>query len=69
MGYRIAKVYDNPVALKLGYEPAEPLHHRQSEVLIAALEQSKVFGIKLLRQGRVANQIDKDAGQVTSFGR
>ncbi|HWX29309.1 MAG TPA: hypothetical protein VNZ53_17940 [Steroidobacteraceae bacterium] len=69
MGNRIAEVYDNPIALKLGYEPAEPFHHRQSEVLIAALQQSKVFGIKLLRQGRVANQIDKDAGEITSLGR
>ena len=45
----IAEVDDHPIALKLGDEPPEALHHRQSEVLIAALQQSKVFGVKLLR--------------------
>ena len=47
----IAEINDNAVALKLGYETAEPLHYRQGEVLIAALQQSKVFGIKLLGKG------------------
>ena len=68
VGDRIAKVDDNSVSLKLGNKPAEALHDRQGQVLIAALQQSKVFGIKLLGQRRVADQIDKKAREIASFG-
>ena len=49
---RIAEIHDDAIALKLRNEAAEPLHNRQGEVLIAALEQSKVFGIKPLGERR-----------------
>ena len=68
MRHRITEIDDDAITLKLSHEPAKSLHYRQGKVLVTALKQAKIFRVKLLGQGRVSDQVDKDAGEIAPFG-
>jgi hypothetical protein len=59
---RIPKIHHHAIALELRDEAAEPFHYRQGKVLVAALQEPKVFRIEPLGKRRVSNQIDENAG-------